>query len=212
MKQILLFFGLTILILIPFFIWGDAWEERFTFEGAISWLSGYGSWAWLAGMLLLILDLVLPIPGSLVMSGLGYVYGIWLGGLIAGLGSFVSGSVGYWLCRSLGEKGAVKILGKSDFEKGVKTFNQVGGWLVVLSRWMPVFPEVISCMAGLNRMSKLKYHLALLSSALPMGFVFAYIGHAGVQNPTMAVILSALVPPVIWLFLTPFFKRQENKN
>lgn len=211
MKQVFLFFGLTVLVLIPFFIWGDAWEERFTFQGAISWLNQYGSWAWFAGIILLVLDLVLPIPGSLVMSGLGYVYGFWTGGLLAAFGSFLSGSFGYWICRSLGEKAARRLLGDRDFEKGVNTFNRVGGWLVVLSRWLPVFPEVIACMAGLNRMSRIRFHLALLASALPMGFVFAYIGDAGVDNPVVAVVLSAFIPPVIWLVLTPIFKKQENK-
>lgn len=201
------------MVLIPFFIWGKSWEERFTFEGAILWLQEYGQWAWLAGTFLLILDIILPIPGTLVMAGLGYVYGTIAGGIIAGLGSFISGAVGYWICRSFGEKGAKRILGEKDFEKGARTFVKVGGWLVVLSRWLPVFPEVISCMAGLNRMPKVKFHLALLASALPMGFVFAYIGHAGEDNPTTAIILSAAIPPLIWLVLTPVFKKKgEHLN
>ena len=211
MKQILIFFALTVLVLIPFFIWGDAWMERFTFEGAVVWLREYGAWAWLAGIILLVLDIFLPIPATLVMSGLGFVYGTVVGGLFAGCGSFISGAVGYWICRSFGVKGARRILGEKDLEKGTRTFEKIGGWLVVVSRWMPVFPEVISCMAGLNRMPKLKFHLALLASAIPMGFIYAYIGAAGINDPAKALIWSAVVPPVIWLALTPIFKWQKKR-
>jgi len=212
MKQVLLFFVLTILVLVPFFIVGEAWTERFTFEGAVDWLREYGSWAWLAGIILLVLDIFLPIPATLVMSGLGFVYGAVGGGLIAAFGSFASGAVGYWLCRSFGVQTAKKILGENDFEKGTRTFTEVGGWLVVVSRWLPVFPEVISCMAGLNRMPKLKYHLALLASAIPMGFIYAYIGEAGIKDPSKALLLSALLPPLIWLVLTPFLNRRKSKT
>ncbi|MBK8500719.1 MAG: TVP38/TMEM64 family protein [Saprospiraceae bacterium] len=212
MKQVFLFFALTILVLIPFFIWGEAWTERFTFEGAIAWLKEYGSWAWLSGIVLLILDIVLPVPGTLVMSGLGYIYGVFWGGIFAAAGSFISGAAGYWLCRSFGRRGAEKILGRDDFARGIKTFDQVGGWLVVLSRWLPVFPEVISCMAGLNQMSKTKFHLALLCSAIPMGFIYATIGQAGVNNPILAFGLSAGLPPAIWLLVRPLFNRQKERG
>jgi uncharacterized membrane protein YdjX (TVP38/TMEM64 family) len=210
MRQILLFFGLTVLVLIPFSLWGEAWAGRFTFDGAIAWLKEYGRWAWLAGILLLVLDIVLPVPGTLVMAGLGYLYGSVAGGLISVMGSFLSGATGYWLCRAMGERGAIKILGQTDYEKGARTFERVGGWLVVLSRWLPVFPEVIACMAGLNRMSAGKFHLALLSSALPMGFVYAAIGQAGSENPTLAMVLSAGLPPLIWLGVRPFFDRKRK--
>ena len=94
MRLILLFFALVALVLIPFFIWEDFLNRVFSPEGTISWLKAYGTWAWAAGMLLLISDLFLPIPGTLVMSALGYIYGPWLGGLLAKLGSFFLGGLG----------------------------------------------------------------------------------------------------------------------
>ena len=181
--------------------------ERFTLEGSIDWLQEFGSWAWLGGIGLLVSDIFLPVPGTLVMSALGYVYGSVMGGFFATLGSFISGALAYWICRSFGQKGAIRILGQSGFEKGHATFNRVGAWMVVLSRWLPVFPEVISCMAGLNQMSPIKFHLALLSSAVPMGFIYAAIGQAGLENPTLALVLSAGLPPLIWIIINPIFKR-----
>ena len=73
-----------------------------------------------------------------------------------------------------------------------------------------IVPEVISCMAGLNRMSAQRFHLALLASAVPMGIIYATIGHAGVAHPYLAIMLSALLPPGIWLVLSPIFNKMKN--
>ena len=198
---------LIMMVLIPFFIWGETIEGMFSGEGAIAWLNGYGQWAWLAGVILLISDLLLPIPGTLIMSALGFIYGPWLGGILATLGSFLSGLLAFGLCRLMGEKGAKWILGEDGYEKGQNIFDRVGGWIVVLSRWLPVFPEVVACMAGMARMRPAIFATALLAGSAPLGFVFAFIGHMGDSYPAVAIILSAVLPPIIWLLVRPAFKR-----
>ena len=186
------------IVLISFFMWGDTLMAIFSGEGAIAWLKGYGAWAWLVTIMLLISDLFLPLPATIIMSAAGYLYGALFGSLISIAGSFASGSLGYWLCRSFGESAAKKILGAEDYERGTKISRSSGSWIVVLSRWLPVFPEVVACMAGLTRMSAMKFHLALLTGTIPMATVYAYIGYSGVEYPIAALILSAGLPPLIW--------------
>lgn len=210
MRLFWIFLGLALLLLIPFLIWGNSMAQTFSQEGAVNWLEQYGAWAWAAGMGLLMCDLVLPIPGTAVMAALGFVYGPLLGGLIGFGGSFLSGSAAYVLCRALGRNAAVRILGEKDLAKGERLFSRVGGWLVVLSRWLPLFPEVIACMAGLTRMSARSFHIAMACGSLPLGFVFAYIGHAGVDHPTLALTLSATLPPILWLCVQPFFRAKAR--
>jgi membrane protein DedA with SNARE-associated domain len=94
--------------------------------------------------------------------------------------------------------------------KGEKLFSKVGGWLVVFSRWLPLFPEVIACMAGLTRMPARSFHLAMACGSFPLGFVFAYIGHAGADHPTLAIVLSATLPPILWLSVQPFFRAKAQ--
>ncbi|MEZ4848241.1 MAG: VTT domain-containing protein [Bacteroidia bacterium] len=208
MRLFLLFLGLVAMVLIPFFIWEDTLMAAFSQEGSIEWLSSFGIWAWAAGIILLMGDLFLPIPATLVMAALGYLYGPIIGGIISSVGSFMAGAFGYWLCRLFGEKGAIWLLGEKDFEKGQNLFGRVGGWLVVLSRWLPVFPEVISCMAGLTRMKPLHFHLALATGSIPMGFTYAIIGQMGVDSPGLAIGLSAGLPPVIWIVVRLVMKRR----
>lgn len=210
MRLFWLFLGLAILFLIPFIIWGNALETMFSQTGAVTWLESYGNWAWAAGILLLMGDLLLPIPGTIVMSALGFVYGPIWGGVIASIGSMLAGSFGYVLCRLLGRGAARRILGEKDLKKGEDLFANVGGWIVVLSRWLPLFPEVVACMAGLTRMPTLTFHIALACGSIPLGFVFAIVGYSGVSYPWVAVALSALLPPTLWLIVRPFFKAKAG--
>jgi uncharacterized membrane protein YdjX (TVP38/TMEM64 family) len=81
---------------------------------------------------------------------------------------------------------------------------------VALSRWLPVFPEVIACMAGLARMPLSTFLIALLCGSAPLGFAFASIGHAGVEHPVLALALSALAPPLLWLVVQPHVRARAH--
>jgi uncharacterized membrane protein YdjX (TVP38/TMEM64 family) len=198
MRLVLLFVALVALVLIPFFIWGDTFMAFFSSEQSVAWLRGYGQWAWAVAILLLIADLFLPLPATVIMAALGYIYGPLVGGLIGAAGSFISGALAYWLCRLLGERAAIRLLGAKEFERGKNISSSVGGWVVALSRWLPVFPEVVACMAGLMRMPSKYFYLALASGSLPLGFTYAIVGSSGVINPALVIGLSAGLPPVIW--------------
>lgn len=207
MRLLLVFLVLAAVVLVSFFIWGDSLMEIFSQAGTVEWLTSSGRWAWLLAVVLLMGDLLLPLPATIIMAAIGYIYGPIAGGLISAAGSFLAGSLGYWLCRLLGEGTARRLLGEKDFVLGKKLSGNVGGWVVVLSRWLPVFPEVVSCMAGLTRMPAAYFHAALLCGSLPLGFIYAFIGHTGLEHPAIAVGLSAVVPALIWSIMGPVFKR-----
>ena len=212
MRLLLAFLGLALLFLVPFMAFGDLLGGAFSFGETVAWLHRYDRWAWALGLMLLISDLILPIPGTIVMSALGLVYGPVIGGALAALGSFLSGALGYTLCRLLGPLAALRILGEKDLARGEELFSNVGGWLVVLSRWLPLFPEVIACMAGLVGMRAIAFYTALACGSIPLGFAFAAVGHAGTENPITAVTLSALVPPVLWLAVRTLFREWSRRR
>jgi len=100
--------------------------------------------------------------------------------------------------RLFGEKFARRWLGDLDFEKGKLLFARRGGWVVVLSRALPILPEVISCTAGLVRMPFKRFVMALVCGSVPMAFLFAAVGMAGHEAPAWALAFSLLVPAVLW--------------
>ena len=212
MRLLWIFLGLSAVLLVPLLMWGEQWETAFSHSGTIEWLRRAGDWAWAAGILLLIADIVLPVPGTAVIAGLGYVYGALLGGIIGSVGSFLSGTIAYWLCRGIGRKAAIRLLGEKDFARGQRLFSNVGGWAIVLSRWLPLLPEVVACMAGLTRMPARTFFISLACGSLPLGFTFAGIGSAGIRHPWIALVLSAIIPPVLWVIVGRIIRRYEGRN
>jgi uncharacterized membrane protein YdjX (TVP38/TMEM64 family) len=198
MRLLFWFCVLALLFLISWMIWGGGLEARFTLDGCIAWLAAAGPWAWAAGIGLLVSDLLLPVPGTVVMSALGFIYGPFLGGLIAATGSMGAGLTGYGIGRCFGEPAARRWLGDMDYEKGRLLFARGGGWMVALSRALPILPEVISCTAGLVRMPFRRFLAALACGSLPIGFLFAAIGAAGRDAPGWALLFSLAVPAVLW--------------
>ena len=212
MRTWLAYFLIATLIIVPFIIWGD-WFMAFFSEGkAISWLQDYGQWAWAVAILLLLADLFLPLPGTVIMSALGYIYGPILGGMLATIGGIAAGVLAFALCRGLGRKAAVWILGEEGLAKGEKQYAKNGSWIVAISRWLPVLPELIACMAGLNQMKWRPFLVGLICGALPLGFVFAYIGYSGIEFPYLALIISAGLPPLLWLIARYFLKNLSSSD
>jgi uncharacterized membrane protein YdjX (TVP38/TMEM64 family) len=191
----LLIIVLLALVIAPFCVWGGWFEEMLDLNGAKAWMESLGPSAWFGGIALLVSDLVLPIPGTVVMSALGLVYGWFWGGVASVAGSVMSGMVAYALCWKFGHKPAVWLAGEDGLAKGELLFRgQRGGWIVALSRWMPVLPEAVACLAGLTRMPFRVFFIALLSGSVPLGFTFSIIGSFGVERPGLAIALSALMP------------------
>ncbi|TLD71182.1 VTT domain-containing protein [Phragmitibacter flavus] len=190
---------LLALIIGPFVIWGGWFEGFFDLMGVKVWLEGLGSWAWAGGMLLLMADLVLPIPGTVVMSALGLVYGWFWGGVVSVVGSVLSGMLAYGVCRWWGHGAARWLAGEEGLRRGEVFFKkESAGWLVALSRWMPVLPEAVACLAGLARMPWWRFLLAVVTGSVPLGFAFAAIGALGVVEPGLALGLSAGLPVLLY--------------
>src|SRR6056297_2235477 len=119
MKRLfLIFLSFAFLVIVPFVIWGDEFEESMTLEGTVAAVQSWGAWAWAAGIGLLLIDLFLPILGTVVMSALGLIYGWFLGGLIASVGSVGAGLLAYGLARKLGRRAARWLAGERGLAEG----------------------------------------------------------------------------------------------
>lgn len=198
MRLVWLMVVLGVFFLLGWIGFGQGLEEAWDVRRLAGMMEGARGWAWAVGMFLLAADLLLPVPGTIVMSALGAVYGVWLGGIFAALGSFLAGLCGYGLGRFFDEKTARKWLGERDFERGERLFDRGGGWMVAVSRALPIVPEIISCMAGLVRMPFGKFCVAMACGCVPMGLLFAWIGRAGIEAPEWGIGFSLGVPAVLW--------------
>ncbi|MFT5467733.1 MAG: putative membrane protein YdjX (TVP38/TMEM64 family) [Verrucomicrobiales bacterium] len=199
-------FLLLVLVLGPFLIWGEFFETFFSVEKGKAWLDDLGPWAALAGIGLLMADLVLPLPGTTIIFLLGMKYGFVVGGLAGAIGSILSGILAYGVCRTWGRRPARWIVGEADLEKGERVFRRSGGWIVALSRWLPMAPEIIACSAGVARMPFRPFLLALICGGVPLGFSYAALGAFGKDQPLIAGALSLLIPPILWAIIHPLVR------
>jgi len=210
MRLFITAFLLAAIFFVSFGIWGEDYMRWFTGEAVVEWIRAWGAWGWLAIIALLMSDLALPVPATPVMTAAGYIYGPMLGGLISATGSFCAGLLGYGLCRAFGRETARRFAGERELEEHETLFQRSGPWLVAASRWLPLLPEVVSCLAGLTRMPFRIFAAALACGSLPLGFVYAAIGAAGQDNPRLALGLSIIVPPILWLLVRPLLRRHKN--
>lgn len=181
----------------PFLVWGDMLTALFTGQGATEVLGDGNSYAWIIGIGLLVADIFLPIPTTAIIAALGIYYGPVIGTLVSLAGSVAAALVGYGIGRILGRPAAQRFIGDA-IETGERVFSHHGGWIVAASRWMPVLPEVVSCVAGVSRMPLPLFLGAVICGAFPLCVTFAVIGHLGADEPGWTLALSALAPIGLW--------------
>lgn len=209
MRLYLLIFAFVLAMLIPVFIFDEEIDEQFGGENGLALLQTFGAWAWLVGIGLIVSDLVIPMPSTAVIAGLGMLYGPWLGGLIGGIGSILAGVVGYFGCRMLGQRVVNVLVGEANLDKLDKFFARYGLWAIALSRWMPLLPEALACLAGMARMPAGRFLAALSVGSLAMGFSFGLLGMAYVDRPVVGIIISAFIPVLVWPFVHAFLRKPK---
>ena len=183
----------------PWLIWGEAFERSFSLVGTLTWLRELGPWAAAAGVGLLVADIALPIPSTIVMSALGATYGFGVGGLLSILGSMLAGLTAYGLARWAGRPAAIWIAGEDSLVRTEELFARGGAWLVLTSRWLPILPEAVACLAGLARMPFRTFFWALTVGSVPLGLTFAWVGTLTEDREGLALALSAGLPIGAWL-------------
>lgn len=169
-------------------------------------------YAWAVAILLLVFDLLLPIPATGVMAALGSVYGVWWGGLISVIGSAGSGVFGFLLARYGGRKLLGYLASEEERRRFADFFERWGGFAIIVSRPLPILPEVVSILAGLATMSFSRFLAALLLGSTPASFLFVYIGYASKSAPVYGLLFAVFLPLLIWPFFLKMATAHSSKN
>ena len=189
---------------------GDALDARFGGAEGVRRLEAYGAWAWLLAIVLIVSDLVLPVPGTAVITGLGMIYGPWLGGLIGGVGSVLAGLTAYGGSRWLGARFAAWLVGEDDLRRLARFFERRGPLAIALSRWLPILPEALCCLAGISRMRFGVFLAALVIGGMPMSFLFAWLGRWFESQPLAALVVSGCIPLLLWPLIQYFLRERPD--
>jgi uncharacterized membrane protein YdjX (TVP38/TMEM64 family) len=164
-------------------------------DDALLTLRRYDDWAWAAGILLIIVDVVLPIPQTAVISALGMLYGTMLGALFGAIGLIAGGLLGYGLMFTAARGLARRAAARLSLDKLESLFERRGAWAIVLTRSLPYsVPEAMVFLAGIAGMPRRTFVAALAIGSAPTALGFAAIGAGWADRPSLALVVSYGLP------------------
>lgn len=167
-KVLVIVLLLAALFMAGFELWGEQFEGLFNQEECVRWFAQSRPYAWALGIGFLVADILLPVPATGIMAALGSVYGFLAGGALIGVvGSAGAGIIGYAITRFLGKRATRFIASEEEIERFQVFFDRWGGTAIIISRIMPILPEVMAILAGFAKMNTKKFLFALLLGHYP---------------------------------------------
>ncbi|MBT7642000.1 MAG: VTT domain-containing protein [Rhodobiaceae bacterium] len=163
---------------------------------------------------LLFADLIFTVPTLATLLLAGYFIGAGFAALAGAIGLMGAGICGYWISRRYGDRFVVHIVkDEQEREAAAETFRRHGPVIILLSRAMPVLPEVSACMAGLTRMNFLTF-LGLWSvNVIPYCILVAYAGSiSSLEDPTPAILTAIGLSVFFWSSWAIFSRRSKNAS
>lgn len=203
---------LAVLFVAGFAVWGDQFERVLSQKECIIWFSQIKPFAWAIGIGLLMVDLLLPIPATGIMAALGSVYGLWLGTIISIVGSGGAGVLAYGVARYAGKNATRFLASNEELEQFQELFNSWGGAAIIVSRMMPILPEVMTILAGIAKMNIGKFLTALFLGTIPTCFLFTYLGDASQSKPLWGMVLAVIMPLAVWPVFLKLVSTNTGKN
>jgi uncharacterized membrane protein YdjX (TVP38/TMEM64 family) len=205
-KLLIAIIFLALFFAVIFYLFENQMESIFSREKCIEWFIRIKPIAWIIGILLLVSDIVAPVPATGIMAALGAVYGLGLGTLFSVMGSAGAGLIGYGAARAFGIRGSRWIADEKEIQRFKAFFDQWGAYAVILSRATPILPEVISILAGLSRMNFSRFLSALLAGTIPTSFLFAWMGSDPGLPYGTGIVMAVIVPVLLWPFFIKMVK------
>jgi uncharacterized membrane protein YdjX (TVP38/TMEM64 family) len=163
-------------------------------------------WAATAVALLLFADLFVAVPTLSLMLVAGALLGFPVAAAASLIGLYAAGLGGYALSRQFGEP-LVRRIVKDDAQRAEMSaaFREHGVVMILLSRALPMLPEMSACLAGLTKMRLGRFVLAWTGSTVPYVLVATFAGsQSSLDNPwpaiAAAVGLAGFFGVCWWLF------------
>lgn len=150
--------------------------------------------AWI-GVGLLVGDIVLPVPSSVVMLAHGALFGIVPGAALSLLGRTGNAVVGVVLGRGAGDFLSRRTAHRSgsDHTRGADLVGRWGLAAVVLTRPIPVLAESTLVAAAATGLSPVGLIAAAVIGALPEAVLYAVAGNAAATYTNGTIVFVAVI-------------------
>lgn len=127
------------------------------------------------GVLLLIADVVLPVPSSLVMAAHGALFGIAGGTLLSMIGSVASAMTAFAIGRA-GNGLIRRFVSEEEHRRAGAMLERWGVVAIAASRPVPILAETVAILAGSSPVRWPQLVLAAAAGSLVPSLVYAWAG------------------------------------
>lgn len=195
--------------IIPFAIFGDeseAWFSQHIINSDSQ--SNGGVVAALSIVAALVVDILLPVPSSAVLTFAGAKFGFVIATLIGWCGLTLAAVIGYGLGFFLRQSTVSRLSNQEGIEITSNWFEKYGHWLLAGVRALPVLAEASVLLAGIYRMRMANFWPPVLLANLVIAAVYALMGSLAAQAGWFgfAFWLSAILPLLLLLLWLLFFR------
>jgi uncharacterized membrane protein YdjX (TVP38/TMEM64 family) len=190
-------------VIVPFLLWGEQIESIANLS-IKHYTESPTRWALLAlGIALLTLDVLLPIPSSLVAIAMCIVLGPIVGAIGVFFGLLASFFVGYYI-------------GRMFHRQSLRGQLPISYLLIVLSRPLPVLAEAVALLAGATGVPIAKAGVFAACSSAIVALTYGAVVYVGPVNaessaPRLAMIAITL-PSVLWAIAKITERRFKSKR
>ena len=176
------------------------------------WMKHGGILAASIGVGLLIADVVLPVPSSIVMVAHGALFGVWWGTMLSLVGSVGAAVFGFAIGRR-GGRLLERVVTPAERERASSILERWGTLAIIVTRPVPLVAETVAIMAGASSMNWRALIVASIAGSLPPALLYALTGAAvaDLQNTALMFGVVLLVAGMFW-FVGLIFSRRVGEE
>ena len=188
--------------IVPFLLFAwlyPGWEDE-----VARWGQSGESRAWTAAVIigLLASDIFLLIPSSVLCTAAGWQFGLPLGTLIAWTGMSLGAVIGFALAKRIGTPIVAWLTTPAELARAGELTQQLGPWLLVVARGIPVVAEASVLFVGLHQMPWRTFLPPVLFSNLVLAVAYAAFGRVAEQFQQLPLAIGISIgAPVLMIAL-----------
>lgn len=153
-----------------------------------------------AGVLLLIVDVLLPVPSSPIMVANGALFGIAGGTLLSLAGSVGAVLAGFALGRA-GNDLIRRVVTPREHERAGALMRRWGVFAIAITRPIPIVAETVAILAGGSPVTWAQALLAAVAGSLVPAAVYAWAGASAQTAGMQTVIFAGVIAVASLLFV-----------
>lgn len=176
-----------------------------TLENPTPLLQAGGVIAAVVSIGLLVIDVLAPVPASLVMLANGALFGAVLGSLLSSIGGMLAFAAAFALGRANAPV-VGRIVGVDERQRADAMLEHHGALAVAVSRPIPIVSETTALMAGASSLSWVRATGAAFVGVLPQAIAYAVVGGAVASFSPGAIAFVVIVglAVTLWMVLPRF--------